>query len=195
LLVAPPPFPEQPDSYALKLPPGVWYDYWTGAKIQSVAGQSDSNESLPIQQTLDTLAVYVREGSILPLQPLIQSTEEIPQGPLTLRVYPGNDCRGDLYLDDGKSFAYRQGDFLRIDFSCDVKLGGLHLHIGEHEGAFHPWWHELHVELYGWESPRAEVDSNEAVNPAASVDPLRHVLTFDVPDEVRGTDLEIRKSN
>ena len=32
LLVAPPPFPEQPEAYALKLPSGVWYDYWTGEK-------------------------------------------------------------------------------------------------------------------------------------------------------------------
>ena len=42
-----------------------------------------------IHPTLDTLPVYVRGGSILPLQPLIQSTDETPSGPLELRVYPG----------------------------------------------------------------------------------------------------------
>jgi len=49
-----------------------------------------------------------------PEQPLVQSTDEKPQGPLTLRVYPsalpGKDCGGSLYLDDGTSYAFKKGD-------------------------------------------------------------------------------------
>ena len=128
LLVAPPPFPEQPEAYALKLPPGIWYDYWTGAKIQESPAHDSSNAAEPmIQPKLDVLPVYVREGSIIPVQPLVQSTEQTPQGPLTLRVYPGENCRGSVYLDDGKTLAYTRGDFLRIEFSCAVTSTGLSL--------------------------------------------------------------------
>ena len=45
--------------------------------------------------------MFVRAGTILPRQPLVQSTMQVPQGPLELDVYPGEDCRGELYFDDG----------------------------------------------------------------------------------------------
>ena len=57
----------------------------------------------------------------MPLEPLTQSTEETPQGPLTLRVYPGKDCQGSLCtLDDGKTLAYTGGEFVRVNFSCEI---------------------------------------------------------------------------
>lgn len=37
--------------------------------------------------TLEVLPVYVRGGSIFPIEPLTQSIEETPKGPLTLRIY------------------------------------------------------------------------------------------------------------
>ena len=55
-----------------------------------------------ITPTLANLPVYVRAGSIIPISPLTQNTEEIPNGPLTLRVYAGDNCHGTLYQDDGK---------------------------------------------------------------------------------------------
>jgi len=197
LLVAPPPFPEQPDSYPLRLPPGIWYDYWTGAKIQAAINGDDPNKgSLQIQPKLETLPVYVREGTILPMQPLVQSTEEPPQGDLILRVYPGKDCRGFLYLDDGKTLAYKRGESLRIEFSCELTPGGVHLHIGEHQGAFHPWWNKIHVELYGWDSAAAAVTvENRKDAPTDSIDADRHILSLEVLDDPRGSDLEIRKVN
>jgi len=197
LLVAPPPFPEQPDSYHLKLPPGFWYDYWTGAKIQIARkGEEAERGSLLIQPKLETLPVYVREGAILPLQPLIQSTEETPQGALTLRVYPGNDCRGSLYMDDGKTLAYTRGEFLRLEFSCVLTPDGLSLHIGEHQGAFHPWWNQIHVEVYGWDSAGATVTlKGRPSRPTASIDANRHVLTLEIPDDIHGSDLEIHHAN
>ncbi|MGC2770031.1 MAG: glycoside hydrolase family 31 protein [Candidatus Acidiferrum sp.] len=196
LLVAPPPFPEQPDNYDLKLPPGIWYDYWTGEKIQSATDQSGTQVDPTIQPRPDTLPVYVREGSIVPLEPLTQSTEETPQGPLTLRVYPGKDCHGALYLDDGKTLAYTGGEFLRVNFSCEITQQGVSLHVGEHQGSFRPWWNQIRVEIYGWDSATGHVSVNARPNgPNASVDTSKHMLTFDLNDEGHGTALEIRNRN
>lgn len=197
LLVAPPPFPEQPDVYTLKLPPGVWYDYWTGEKVESTATDKNPTPgSLLIQPKLDTLPVYVREGSIVPMQPLTQSTEETPQGALTLRVYPGKDCHGSVYQDDGKTLAYSRGEFLRVEFSCEVTQHGLSLHLGEHQGSFHPWWNQIHLEVYGWDSPTAAISlKGKQVTPVDSVDASKHRITFDLSDNIHGTDLEIRSSN
>jgi alpha-glucosidase len=195
LLVAPPPFPEQPDSYSLKLPPGIWYDYWTGAKIQGTPKGEAVRESLTIQPVLDTLPVYVREGSIVPVQPLVQSTEEIPQGELTLRVYPGNDCHGSVYLDDGKTFAYSRGENLRIEFSCTEESSGVKLHIGNHQGEFPAWWKQIHVEVYGWDARGARVLKDSIDGPAVTIDKAHHVLTLDVPDDGKGNDLDIQSVN
>jgi len=198
LLVAPPPFPEQPDSYALALPAGLWYDYWTGEKIQAPGpgAKTPLPTNLLIQPKLETLPVFVREGSILPMQSVIQSTEETPTGPLTLRVYPGKNCHGSLYQDDGKTFAYSRGDFLRIEFSCALTAQGVSLHLGEHQGSFQSWWRQVHFEIYGWESSAATVSLKGASTaPVASIDTAQHLLTFDLDDQPHGADLDIRTSN
>jgi alpha-glucosidase len=197
LLVAPPPFPEQPDTYDLNLPPGVWYDYWTGERIQRpTKGKTEESTILRIQPKLETLPVYVREGTILPLQPLVQSTEETPQGPLTLRVYPGRDCHGSLYLDDGKTLAYTRGEFLRVSFSCEITPNGLILHVGERQGTFPPWWNRIRVEVYGWDSATASVSlGGKAIEQMASIDRAKHRLSLEINYETHGSELEIHRSN
>jgi alpha-glucosidase len=198
LLVAPSPFPEQPDSYPLKLPPGTWYDYWTGAKVAAAAKrESGMTEALEIRPKLDTLPVYVREGTILPMQPLVQSTEETPQGDLTLRVYPGKDCHGSLYADDGKTLAYKRGNSLRIEFSCEVTPEGLLLHLGEHQGTYRPWWNKMQVEVFGCDSANAAITikNKQTAPPADSIDAGRHMLSVEIADDPRGSDVEIRKVN
>jgi alpha-glucosidase len=198
LLVAPAPFAEQPDRYSLKLPPGVWYDYWTGETISAATkdGKAVSESALWIEPKLDTLPVYVREGSILPMQPLVQSAEETPAGDLTLRVYPGNECHGSLYMDDGKTFAYKRGESMRMNFSCAKTPDGVAVHIGQHEGSYRPWWKEIRIELYGWSSSTAL--ANVGKNPGSSavtVDAARHAAVLNVPDDGNGMGVDFRNAN
>jgi alpha-glucosidase len=198
LLVAPAPFAEQPDRYPLKLPPGLWYDYWTGEVISTATkGGKPVNEGDPsIEPKLDKLPVYVREGSILPMQPLVQSTEETPVGDLTLRVYPGTDCRGSLYLDDGNTFAYKRGESLRMNFSCQKTSDGISVHIGKHEGSYRPWWNEIRVELLGWNTSTAQVKTqNGSATSPSQIDSSRHTVVFNVPDDGNGMDIDFRSAN
>ena len=197
ILIAPPPFPEQPDKYELKLPPGVWYDYWTGDKIQPVAADKSSAPSgVFISPQLEKLPVYVREGAIIPMQPVTQSTSETPSGPLTVRIYPGKDCHGSLYQDDGKTFAFERGEFLRIDFSCEMTESGVSFHKVERHRSFQPWWKQIHLEVYGWDAPKATAAwTGNSDAPSTTVDTSRHVVSIELPDDGKTADLEIRKSN
>ena len=193
VLVAPALFPEQPDSYELKLPPGAWYDYWTGEKLNNEPAADASKQNVIIHPKLETLPVYVREGTILPMQPLVQSTDEKPQGPLTLQVYPGKDCHGSLYQDDGLTFAYQRGEFLRMEFSCSGNSDGLGLHIGKREGTFSPWWNEIHVVIHGWDSVNASIRSGSNLKlQVPAVDLGNHTVILDLPDNGQGIDVEIR---
>lgn len=169
ILVAPNPSPEEVAPYTVSLPPGTWYDYWTGEKFtRGKSGelldleQRDAviaQKTLSIMPKLEQLPVYVRGGSILPIAPLTQSTTEVPRGPLTLRVYPlapglnmpGESCAGEVYTDDGHSFDFRNGVFARIHFTCSMEANGsITVTIGKQEGTWNPWWHEYRIDVVDW---------------------------------------------
>ncbi len=162
LLIAPSPYPETPDAYTVEFPSADWYDFWTGIRVPAAAPDPHPDPNAPVsaanlvsltaqvQPTVDSLPVYVRAGAIVPMQPLVQSTDETPEGPLTLRVYTGEDCHGTLYTDDGQSFAYQHGAYLRMNFTCTVAQDGLQIKISKHEGTFAPWWKDVKIEIYGW---------------------------------------------
>ena len=138
LLIAPPMTWESLAPYDIKLPTVGWYDYWTGERENTAA--------LKEKPRLERLPVYVRPGAIIPRQPLVQSTGERPRGTLEINVYPGAECTGSLYLDDGISFAYRRGGFLRQSLECDTES----LTFGERTGTFTPWWTGFDVVVHGW---------------------------------------------
>jgi alpha-glucosidase/alpha-D-xyloside xylohydrolase len=90
------------------LPRGIWYDFWSGER------QGGGREiARPVD--LSTLPLYVRAGTLLPLGPVKQFTDEEVDAPLTLQIYPGADGRFMVYEDDGISFAYRKGDWMGLD--------------------------------------------------------------------------------
>jgi len=194
ILVAPAPFPEKPFPYEVKLPAVDWYDYWTGKHVPQPAADGGAGDvRVTVHPELDQLPVFVRAGAIVPMQPLTQSTGEIPQGPLTLRVYPGKDCLGGLYLDDGISMAYAHGDYLRMKFTCEETPAGVRVHIGEHTGTYQAWWKQVRVEVYGWNSPKADVlVSGKQLSDPPSVDSTRDSVAIELPDTGHGLDVELR---
>src|SRR5271170_2426689 len=112
LLVAPV-LTEMVDAIEDRFPPGEWYDFWTGEK-------HDDAHRPKRRVELDQLPLYVRAGAIIPEQPLVQNTGEKPDGPLELRVYPGSDCSGWIYLDDGHTYAYQKDGFVRVRYTCEA---------------------------------------------------------------------------
>jgi len=103
-----------------------------------------------VTPTLGRLPVFVRAGAILPGQTLVQSTSETPQGPLSLDVYPGDDCRGTIYADDGHSMAYTREDYLRQRVRCVQTGAGIDIDFDAREGRFQPWWHQVTVRVHHW---------------------------------------------
>ena len=91
----------------LYLPRGVWFDFWNDQRIE---GGREIDRAVD----LATTPLYVRAGAVLPMGPVRQYTSEPTTVPATLVVYPGADGSSSLYEDDGKSFDYRNGAFMRI---------------------------------------------------------------------------------
>jgi alpha-glucosidase len=202
LLIAAPAFPGELDRYQVEFPSEDWYNYWTGEKVPQPATtgvhtgptETAANQvrlKSTIQPALDTLPVFARGGSILPIAPLVESTGETPQGPLTLRVYVGEDCAGTLYQDDGQSYSYQQGQFLRVKFDCQVAADGFHLRISPHEGSYSAWWKSLRVEIYGWTPQQNSALLNGQAMPTAA-SPIPHGLAITVADDGRGAELHMQ---
>jgi alpha-glucosidase len=208
LLVAQSPYPDELDDYPVALPSTGWYDYWTGSPIQGDADKKASDASPVVQPSVeihpsaDTLPVFARAGAIVPRQPLVQSTDETPDGPLTLRVYPptqrGDDCRGTVYLDDGVSYAFQKGEFLREDISCQLTSHGLTVTLNPRQGGFVPWWKLVSIEVYGQTKSVSEASvsrlkgSGDAASPVlASFDSEHHRITVLIPDDGRGAELNL----
>ena len=92
------------------LPRGVWYDFWTQEKVD---GGKEINRTVD----LATIPLFVSAGAVIPMGPVKQYTTEKVDGPLTLWVYPGADGAAALYEDDGTSFNYRKGEFMKVNIA------------------------------------------------------------------------------
>jgi alpha-D-xyloside xylohydrolase len=84
------------------LPAGAdWYNYWTSERVKG-------GQTITVQAPIETIPLFVRAGSILPLGALVESTHQT-QAIQRVRVYPGADVSFTLFSDDGTSYAYEKG--------------------------------------------------------------------------------------
>lgn len=79
LLVAPP-FDRK--RYPVWLPEGCWTDFWTGKAVQG-------GRWISVEPDLDTLPVFVREGTLLPLQASDSRVTDAPFIVREVRIYQG----------------------------------------------------------------------------------------------------------
>jgi alpha-glucosidase len=129
LLVAPVVQPGK-EARSVYLPSGIWYDFWTGAAL------SGSVEHLA-HAPLDTMPIYARAGSVIPMQPVRQHTDSAVWEELTLHVFPpqaGEEHAQEriLYEDDGYSLSYRDGSYAetRIRLQTDRGRNGAGSTVG-----------------------------------------------------------------
>lgn len=116
-----------------------WVDFWTGHTYHG-------GQTITAGAPLDKLPILVKEGSIVPLGPVVQDASE-PQDPLEIRIYPGKDATFDLYEDAGDGYGYERGarTITRMQWDDQQKI----LSIADREGSFRgmPAKHSLRIVL------------------------------------------------
>ena len=103
-----------------------WVDFWTG---QTYRG----GQTIVADAPLNRIPILVKEGSIVPMGPVVQSAAE-QQEPLEIRVYRGKDARFDLYEDSGDGYAYEHEMRATVPFLWNDRSNSLS--IGARSGAF-----------------------------------------------------------
>ncbi len=89
------------------LPEGLWYDFWTGEKLEG--GQYVIRKA-----ELDECPIFVKGGSIIPMAEPGRFASEKKDAVLYLDVYPDENGLVKEYLhyqDNGEDFAYLNGEY------------------------------------------------------------------------------------
>ena len=114
--------------YDVYLPQGTkWYDYYTNQCY-------DGGQELSTLAPLAYAPLYVKAGSIIPLGPDVQYTNEKPWDNLDIIVYPGANGEFTLYEDEGDNYNYEKGLYSTITFKWNDKAGTLTL--DKRQGSF-----------------------------------------------------------
>lgn len=108
---------------------GGWINFWTGKAEKS-------GQEIDASAPLDTIPLFVRAGSIVPLGPDLQYAMESASDPIELRVYQGANGAFTLYDDEGDSYDYEKGQSATIPVSWDQKTKTLNFgkRIGSYPG-------------------------------------------------------------
>jgi alpha-D-xyloside xylohydrolase len=115
------------DSQRVYLPQSDWYNFWTGE-------ESKGGRFMAVAAPLETLPLLVRAGSLVPMGPFLQYSNQKPEDPIELRVYPGANGDFTLYEDDGLTYDYEKGAYATIPIHWDD--ASQTLTIGARQGSF-----------------------------------------------------------
>jgi alpha-D-xyloside xylohydrolase len=123
LLVSPVTEPSM-TSRRLYLPKARWYDFWTG---RAVGGGMQIDAAAPLER----IPLYVRAGSIVPMGPAIEYSDQRPEDPIELRIYRGADGDFSIYEDENDSYNYEKGAYAIIplhwnDATKTLTIGARH---------------------------------------------------------------------
>ena len=111
------------------LPEGNWINYWTGELYEG-------KEYYSVLTPLDQMPIFVKEGSIIPMQDAPQFIGEEPVPQIKLDIYPGKDASFELYEDDGKSMEYQEGTYALTSINTTSTDKEVTVSVAKSEGSF-----------------------------------------------------------
>lgn len=90
-------------SRSLYLPAGTgWYNFYNGVYTQG-------GQQIEAEAPYERMPLFVKAGSILPIGPELQYTDEKKASEIILYVYAGADAEFTLYEDEGSNNDYEKG--------------------------------------------------------------------------------------
>ena len=108
------------------LPEGEWIDFNNGKTVY------EGEQWITYKAPLNTIPLFVKKGSIIPMMPVMNYIHEKKVYPLYLHVYPANENQQasfELYEDDGQSLDYQKDIYSKTKFTCTKKPEGYAFNI------------------------------------------------------------------
>ncbi len=105
----------------------VWYNAFDGTYLEG-------GQTITADAPYERMPLFVKAGSILPVGPEIEYTDQKLDAPIKLIVYTGEDAHFEIYEDEGLNYNYEKEEYSLIPISWSDKEGKLT--IGKREGTF-----------------------------------------------------------
>lgn len=84
-----------------------WYNFWSGEQV-------DGGQTISVPAPIESLPLYVKAGSIIPMGPLMEYATEKKADPIELRIYPGADGEFTFYEDENDNYNYEKGMYSTV---------------------------------------------------------------------------------
>jgi alpha-glucosidase len=153
LLVAPV-LSEYENFKKLYLPEGKWLDWWTNKVYEG-------KQWIIIEAPINMIPLFMKEGSIVPMQEKQNYTGEKKIDELTFRIFPSDNSTYTFYQDDGMTLDYTNGNNLLTEFNI-TNTTNLQISISREKGNFNPGIKTFLFNIYK-ESPVKKVTVNGKV--------------------------------
>jgi alpha-glucosidase len=112
-----------------------------------------------LQESKETLPLFVKAGSILLMQSAVESLlNQKSTDVLEVHIYPGADATFVHYEDDGQTYSYQKGSFVKRNF----KLSGNSLVVSSAEGDYSSHYNKLKVYIHTLSPSSAHVNGSAA---------------------------------
>lgn len=135
------------------LPEGNWYKFLSNKPYEGP--KEIITESPP-----DKLPLFIKAGSIIPMQSAVQSTSERPSETLFLNLFKGKQPSEFIYYeDDGETYNYKQGNYNKRVIKYEP--GQNRLTLEKPEGSFNSRFKEVKLILHGFNNENIMVDGKK----------------------------------
>lgn len=160
------------------LPPGNWYNFWTGEKY---AGNREIVLDCPIWK----LPVLVKAGSIIPMQKLTQNLDQTTDE-LHLHVYGQVNGTLALYEDNGNDYGFKNGNFS----SREIQMNKNGISISKQEGQYSDGFSKLKIFCHGFKVVSATINDKPIMSQSAVINHVKSIEGVDSLSQDKGSDME-----
>lgn len=147
-------------SRSVYLPKGEWFDFWSPRAYHGPA-------HIEVDAPLDRIPLFVRGGAVIPTQQVVEYSDQTPIDPLTLVVYPQGNSSREFYEDDGLTYNYLRGVYLKQTFTVKVDHNGIIVTTSARRGSYQPPPRHLEIQIHGEQCAPREVDLGATALPKA----------------------------
>jgi alpha-glucosidase (family GH31 glycosyl hydrolase) len=155
-------------SKRIYLPAGTWMNWFTG---KTYAGGQTID--VPVDaKTWRDIPLFIRDGAIIPMQPVMDHVGQHPVTTVTVQVFPsGHATHFDYYDDDGETYAYEKGAYFLQTMSTRKTDGATDFTLAAPDGSYKPATRWYLLAMHGGVA-RSVRANGKAMPAAASLDGL-----------------------
>jgi alpha-glucosidase (family GH31 glycosyl hydrolase) len=153
----------------LQLPHGRWINWFDG---KAYDGDREITLSVDAANWSD-IPLFVREGAIIPQQPVMDYVGQHPVTTLDVQVFPSDaESHFDVYDDDGDTYGYEKGAYFLQTLAVRRENHVVNFHAAAPVGSFKPALEDYVLAIHG-DAANAVTNEGKPLPLMRSLDDLR----------------------